>query len=405
VTVVALNGWRLRRSWLFLGLGFVVFGVVDSVYLVGVSEGTWTPGNVGEAGWPLAMLLLAFASWEPSLVGRRVRLHGMRLLLVPALFAALALWVLVYDHFTRVHSLALALATGAIALVIARMALTFQDNMRQLGEREHQALSDALTGLGNRRKLLCDLAETDGERNPWLLVLFDLNGFKDYNDRFGHSAGDVLLARVGARLAGSLGEEGHAYRLGGDEFCTLTRHDVDEAGSTSARLAAIFSEQGDGFAISASYGWASVAPGDSASDVLTLADRRMYADKHRGRTSAARQSADVLARALAERNPQLSEHLDTVARLARVVGAGLDMSEDDLEAAVRAARLHDAGKVAIPARYFSNRAPLLPTREPSSSGTRSWASASSPQRPPSPAWAGSSATVTSASTAPAIPIG
>src|SRR5215210_7231397 len=59
VVVMGLNGWRLQRTWLLLGLGFITFAIIDSVYLVGVAAGTWRPGNVGEGGWPLAMLLLA----------------------------------------------------------------------------------------------------------------------------------------------------------------------------------------------------------------------------------------------------------------------------------------------------------------------------------------------------------
>jgi two-component system cell cycle response regulator len=348
VAAIAINGWRLHARWLLLALGFVGFGLIDSVYLVGVASGTWSPGNVGEAGWPLAMLLMASASWEATPRRGSASLGGMRLLLAPALFAAVALGVLVYDHFDRVHGLALGLSTGAIALVIARMALTFRDNMRQLSERAEQALSDALTGLGNRRKLLADIPGISRERGASLLVLFDLNGFKDYNDRFGHPAGDALLARVGERLAAAVNGEGHAYRLGGDEFCTLTSHTRDEAESAAARLAAAFSEQGDGFSIGASYGWATVEESTAPSEVLRLADRRMYADKHRGRATAARQSADVLAKALRERNLELSDHLGRVAQLSRGVAERIGLSDKEIEEIVHAAELHDVGKVAIP---------------------------------------------------------
>ena len=53
---------------------------------------------------------------------------------------------------------------------------------------------------------------------PWLLAIFDLDGFKGYNDAFGHPAGDALLARLGGRLAAATADHGRAYRLGGDEF-------------------------------------------------------------------------------------------------------------------------------------------------------------------------------------------
>ena len=59
--------------------------------------------------------------------------------------------------------------------------------------------------------------------DPRALILFDLDGFKDYNDTFGHPAGDGLLARLGLRLADAVRGHGRAYRLGGDEFCVLVR--------------------------------------------------------------------------------------------------------------------------------------------------------------------------------------
>jgi two-component system cell cycle response regulator len=155
---------------------------------------------------------------------------------------------------------------------------------------------------------------------------------------------------------------GHAYRLGGDEFCTLTLHGQAEAESTSARLAAVFSEQGDGFSISAAFGCVSLVGGSvTPGDALKHADRRMYADKHRGRATAARQSADVLAKALRERNLDLSHHLDKVAQLARVVGTRMGMEVADLEATVRAAELHDVGKVAIPDEILLKSGPLTPS--------------------------------------------
>ena len=55
------------------------------------------------------------------------------------------------------------------------------------------------------------------------LVFFDLNGFKRYNDRFGHAAGDSLLTRFGAALSSAIDSRGQTYRLGGDEFCVLLK--------------------------------------------------------------------------------------------------------------------------------------------------------------------------------------
>jgi diguanylate cyclase (GGDEF)-like protein len=116
-----------------------------------------------------------------------------------------------------------------------------------------------------------------------VLVLYDLNGFKQYNDSFGHQAGDALLRRLGNRLADGVGERGGAYRMGGDEFCLLAPLG-DGAAATIAQLGAgALSERGDGFSISCAYGIALVpAEARTAEEALRIADQRMYEHKAPG---------------------------------------------------------------------------------------------------------------------------
>ena len=119
------------------------------------------------------------------------------------------------------------------------MAITFAENMAMIGESRAEARTDVLTGLGNRRHLFDDLAQLF--RRPekrHVLVLFDLNGFKFYNDTFGHVAGDLLLARLGASLAASCRDAVRAYRMGGDEFCIVVRDDGAETELVVAGAAA-----------------------------------------------------------------------------------------------------------------------------------------------------------------------
>src|SRR5262249_43093010 len=159
--------------------------------------------------------------------------------------------------------------------------------------------TDELTGLGNRRRLLRDLEDGLLSGRPVMLALFDLNGFKLYNDLFGHPAGDALLARLGADLAASLPEPAGASRVGGDEFCVLVESDLaTDLLIVAARRA--LSEVGDGFAITASFGAVTI-PSEAATvaEALRLADQRMYAQKLGGRMTAGEQSSSVLIRALA----------------------------------------------------------------------------------------------------------
>jgi diguanylate cyclase (GGDEF)-like protein/PAS domain S-box-containing protein len=217
-------------------------------------------------------------------------------------------------------------------------------------ELVRQALEDSLTGLGNRRRLIADLENELQQAStvqPLLLLLFDLDGFKTYNDTFGHPAGDLLLTRVARRLEATLGDRASAYRVGGDEFCVLSTQPADRL---AAEAAAALAERGEGFQVTASYG-SVLLPIEAAdaTQALRIADRRMYARKSLdSRTSAGRQSADVLLRILSERSPALGVHLDEVTGLCNAVAEQLGVSEEDRAPLLQAASLHDAGKAAIP---------------------------------------------------------
>jgi diguanylate cyclase (GGDEF)-like protein len=187
----------------------------------------------------------------------------------------------------------------------------------------------------------------------------DLNGFKLYNDSFGHAAGDALLVRLGSALRSALAGRARVYRLGGDEFCVLARGPEAHDDSIAARAAHALSDRGDGFSISASYG--SVAmPNEAAepSQALQIADQRMYAQKNGGRPSAVEQSAAVLLQALEERQPALGTHVDDVGELAEAVGRELGLADADLERVRKAGQLHDVGKVAIPDAILEKPGPL-----------------------------------------------
>jgi diguanylate cyclase (GGDEF)-like protein len=244
---------------------------------------------------------------------------------------------------------------GPIGMIVASVILlviavnNFRGYQAQL---RYAALNDSLTGLGNRHKFMADLEEglrvaTSGD--PLALVLLDLDGFKAYNDTFGHPAGDALLRRLGSKLNEAAKRLGRVYRMGGDEFCLLAETMPEGVNELVAKATVALSEQGDGFSISASAG-SVLLPHESedVSKALRIADRRMYLHKSRRRTSASRQTKDVLLRALYERSPELERHLMTVALLAEAVARELKLPPEEIEQVIQAAELHDVGKVAIP---------------------------------------------------------
>jgi diguanylate cyclase (GGDEF)-like protein len=272
---------------------------------------------------------------------------------VPYLAVAAGFSVLVISELTgESGSLIVAIAAAALAALVSARQLVAQRELLALQRQlRTQATTDALTGLANRRKLLADLRrhmDPVAGRQPALLTLFDLNGFKNYNDTFGHPAGDALLMRLGSALAEAVAPFGGcAYRPGGDEFCviadTTRRHALEQAASRA------LSETGEGFAISTAFGTVAI-PGDigDAAEAIRQADNAMYAQKQSGRATAGRQSTDVLMRALAERHPDLGDHLSGVVELVAEVAKRLGIAGDELTQLRQAATLHDIGKVAIP---------------------------------------------------------
>ncbi|MGO9789061.1 MAG: HD domain-containing phosphohydrolase [Solirubrobacteraceae bacterium] len=226
--------------------------------------------------------------------------------------------------------------------------------------RKH-AVTDALTGLRNRRALIEDLdAAVDAAttRQPLLLALFDLDGFKQYNDTFGHAAGDALLARLSRALRSACGERATAYRVGGDEFCVLAREVEDDGAELLNSATAALSEKAERWNVGSSAGvvWLP-AEASNASDALGVADVRMYAKKS-SRASAGRQATDALLRVLSARDPAMQAHTSNVALLARATSEAMGLDDYDIHEITCAAELHDIGKAAIPDAILAKPGPL-----------------------------------------------
>jgi diguanylate cyclase (GGDEF)-like protein len=340
---IVVTGWRAGSTWRLLALAFGVWAVADTIYLYQTALGTYREYTILDTAWPAAYVLIGLAAWQPSRRLDERRLRGATLVL-PAAMTLVALGLLMADHYRELNDVALWLACGAVAIAVGRFALTFRDNLRMLRASEAEASTDALTGLGNRRALLADLDRALSESSA-ALVLFDLDGFKTYNDRFGHHAGDVLLTRLGRRLA----EVGTAYRMGGDEFCLLVTEPGEPLEALAARAAEALSESGEQFTIGCSFG--TVLLGEeagAASEALRMADQRMYAHKRSGRPSSDELVHRVLLHVAAEHDGELRDHVDDVAELADAVGRELGLEEEELTDVRRAATLHDIGKIAIP---------------------------------------------------------
>ena len=357
----AVSRWRAHGTWLLIALALLLFGVADVVYLSVGGQST-AALNFASVAWPLAFLLLALASWLPQAEASAAADHAERSrIVVPIAMAVTGIALLAAGSFTHIGTTAVVLGVACLAAVLARLLITFDQNRRMLAASREEAVTDALTGLANRRRLMADLERVMSATPPeaMVLALFDLDGFKAYNDSFGHAAGDDLLRRLGRQLAAAAEPHGRAYRLGGDEFCVLatTRGIPVEEICKAAEEA--LSDHGKGFEIGASWGKVLI-PVEvvTPSDALRLADRRMYANKGLRAGSARSQARGVLLRVLHEREPALERHLEGVAGLAAAFGRALSLDAEELDVLVRAAELHDIGKIAIPDEILHKRGSL-----------------------------------------------
>jgi len=354
----SLAGWSAAsRKWRSVSASMGL--LTGSAALVDISGGLI---EMHFSFFVVIVVLTVYEDWVPFLVAVAFVLihHGIMGTIDPrAVFDTASArrnpWA-----WAGLHALFVALA-GVAGVTAWGLNERVRDRMRDVQRQlEHLGLTDPLTGLGNRRQLTGDIERLLEEGRPAALAIFDLDGFKEYNDRFGHPAGDALLVRLSSTLRDSVGGTAGAYRLGGDEFCVLAAEvSRDMLDLRLAEWTGCFNERGEGFSISASSGVALIPEEASdPSDALRLCDRRMYARKHRRRGTTAAQTRDVLVATLSACQDELDAFARSVAVSAERVGEELGVTGVWLQELGHAADLHDIGKVAVPASILTKPAPL-----------------------------------------------
>jgi diguanylate cyclase len=144
---------------------------------------------------------------------------------------------------------------------------------------------DPLTGLYNRRlaeqRLTGEVSRSQRYGHPLTVLVIDLNGFKQINDRHGHAAGDLVLKLFAERLNSAIRASDLAVRMGGDEFMVLLPECQPEQVQTLLnRLNSMAVEfHGENIPVTYAAGWAGYRPGETAEQMLERADQALYADK------------------------------------------------------------------------------------------------------------------------------
>lgn len=175
------------------------------------------------------------------------------------------------------------LAVGVGIVLLVRRLRASHEALWALARR------DELTGVGNYRALhellAGEIARHDRHRREFALVLLDLDGFKQVNERYGHLEGDRLLAEIGSSLRREVRGEDSVFRQGGDEFAVIVPEvNAEEAGEVAARLRASISRRGFGRdeerPLTAASGYAMYpADGRTVDELLNCADLDLFAAK------------------------------------------------------------------------------------------------------------------------------
>jgi GGDEF domain-containing protein len=146
------------------------------------------------------------------------------------------------------------------------------------GPEANGSLMDPLTGFGDRRKLIADVAAAlDPDSPPRVLAVFSLAGAEDYRRTLGEEAADGLISRLAEQFARLL-PGATCYRPREDEFCAVFTTPIEDLSSTLDATAEALREAGHACLVTASYG-AVILPGeaDDPIDALMLADERLHA--------------------------------------------------------------------------------------------------------------------------------
>ncbi len=301
--LVIVPGWPMRLITLVAGC--LVMAIGDTVYLFESAAGTYKAGGPLDASWTTALFLLSLTVWQRVGVRRPGDEDPAPGLLLPAVAVVASVTIMFVGNWVHVSTVALGLAVATLALVGVRSALSHRELNALTRANHHQAVTDDLTGLGNRRMLVRELEsllaapDRTGETEEDLaLLMIDLDHFKEINDSFGHPTGDGLLRLIGPRLRSVTRSGDVVARLGGDEFAVLlTGADVEFATSIAERITSEieppFEVEGSSLHVGASIGIA-LAPrhASSATELMRCADVAMY------RAKAAHSPYDVYESAL-----------------------------------------------------------------------------------------------------------
>jgi diguanylate cyclase (GGDEF)-like protein len=381
-----LGPGRRPASFTLLTVNLLAIFTADTVYVTQQLNGTYYTGNFLDAIWLGGNLALGAAALHPTVGRVEERASSADAQLTPARLAVLAGAALIAPS-----TLVLQYAFGSlreIPVIAAACAALFMLTIGRLAglvaDQRKLAITDVLTGLRTRRffgaQLPLEIARARRTGAELAVLIVDIDNFKSINDRYGHPAGDRVLVEVARRLRESVRPSDVLARYGGEEFALVVSNaGVEELAAIGERLrnqiaSSQFQVAADVWLhVTVSIGTATLSvTGGTPAELITTADRALYAAKERGRdrvvlgdgdpTTGADSTAVLvyLQRVADEVDSWLSasEHGRAVGRWAALVANSLGHDEDTVSRTELAGRLHDVGKILVPQDIWRKPAAL-----------------------------------------------
>jgi diguanylate cyclase (GGDEF)-like protein len=384
-----LGAGRRTPSFSLLSANLLAIFAADTIYVGQQLAGVYHTGNWLDALWLVGNLSLGAAALHPTMrwLGDPSPVGDQQL--GPIRIMALCLAALVAPATLLVHGAGepvqdlpvIAAACGILfMLAIIRLAALVADQ-RKL------AITDGLTGLHTRRffeaQLPLEVQRSRRSGAPLAVIIVDIDRFKSINDQYGHPAGDAALVEVAFRLRTAARAGDVLARYGGEEFALLLpgASPEDLAGIAQRLREQVASSpipvSGDTWiAVTVSIGVASYPDhGNLEGGLIAVADRALYAAKSAGRDRvvvgvASRgdphacdedaEMVEYLFRAADEVDCALSnyQHSKAISLWAMVMAAELGSDLATIRRAAIAGRLHDVGKIVIPASILAKPSTL-----------------------------------------------
>ena len=264
------------------------------------------------------------------------------------------------------------------------------DNAELLERTIAMSLTDELTGLYNRRhfydSIEMEMYRTKRYGHPFSIALFDLNGFKEYNDRFGHASGDSILQMFAKALKSSFRKTDILCRYGGDEFSIILPSTDDKTAKDiverfRSKWSNICEKKAPAGADPMGFSCGIVVfphNSESADGLVFLADAAMYCAKTGAENSsvtaaeisaissdilrsATRNHIYALAATVDAKDPSTYGHSKRVADIAEKIAKAIGLPPKELSRIYAAALLHDIGKIGVPDSLLTK--PARPTPE------------------------------------------